>query len=376
MDIRDELRKGKNIYELPLRVCYYARVSTEHYEQASSIVNQVDYFVNYIKGISNWELVGGYVDEGISGKEVRKRENFIRMISDSDKNIFDLVLTKSVSRFARNTIDSIYYTNYLLDRGIGVVFINDNINTFCSDSEFRLTLMASIAQDELRKLSESVKFGLKQSINRGVVLGSSNILGYCKDRGKLVIVEEEAVIVRKIFNLFSGGIYNYSRVARIINDKHNTKFNSSSIKRILTNYKYKGFYCGKKSEVINYKINKRRIIDKDKWIVYRDYDSIPPIISEDIWDFVNDIIDKSKNTYREIYNNKVFCNCHGEVYFRRKKYKSKYYGYYICNKCFRISSKLLDNIIKGNNIDKIIVSNNDILRIDVKFKNKKNIKVK
>ena len=375
MDIRYELRNGKSIYELPLKVCYYARVSTEHYEQASSIVNQVDYFVNFIKGISNWELVGGYVDEGISGKEVKKRENFIRMISDSDKNIFDLVLTKSVSRFARNTIDSIYYTNYLLDRGIGVIFINDNINTFCSDSEFRLTLMASIAQDELRKLSESVKFGLKQSINRGVVLGSSNILGYRKDKGKLVRVEEEATIVREIFNLFKGGIYNYSKIARIVNAKCNTSFNSSSIKRILTNYKYKGFYCGRKSEVINYKSNKRKVINDDKWIVYRDYDNIPPIISEDDWDFVNGVIDKRKNTYRDFYNSKVFCKDHGKVCFKVKKYKSNYYGYYICNKCFRISSKLLDRIINNSDIEKIIVSNSGILRIDVMFRNKENIKV-
>ena len=371
MDIRDELKKGKSIYELPLRVCYYARVSTEHYEQASSIVNQIDYFVNYIKGISNWELVGSYVDEGISGKGVRKRENFIRMISDSDKNVFDLVLTKSVSRFARNTIDSIYYTNYLLDRGIGVVFINDNINTFCSDSEFRLTLMASIAQDELRKLSESVRFGLKQSINRGVVLGSSNILGYCKDKGKLVIVEEEAIIIREIFNLFKGKICKYSNIARIINDKYNTKFNSSSIKRILTNYKYKGFYCGKKSEVINYKINKRKVINEDKWIIYRDYDTIPPIVSEDIWNFANNIIKNKKNTYKDIYKNKVFCRYHGRVSFKRKSYKDNYYEYFICDGCFRISSKLLDRIIENNCVDKVIVSKvNDDIRIDVLLNNK------
>ena len=163
MDIKEEVKRGVSIYELRLVVCYYARVSTEHELQVTSIVNQIDYFEKYITSISNWKLVDGYVDEGISAKDVRKRENFIRMINDAREGKFNLILTKSVSRFARNTIDSIYYTNLLLDWGIGVLFVNDNINTFNNDSEFRLTLMASIAQDELRKLSEIVKFGLKQS---------------------------------------------------------------------------------------------------------------------------------------------------------------------------------------------------------------------
>ena len=366
MDIRNELIKGVSIYNLSLRVVYYARVSTVSEEQMTSIVNQVDYFVNYIRGYSNWKLVDGYVDEGISGKDTSKRDNFIRMINDSKEGKFDLVLTKSVSRFARNTIDSIYYTNLLLDRGIGVIFINDNINTFYPDSEFRLTLMASIAQDELRKLSESVRFGLRQSINRGVILGNDNILGYCKDKGKLVIVEEEAIIVREIFDLFIGGIHNYSEVSRRINSKYGSKFNSMSIKRILTNYKYKGYYCGKKSEVIDYKRGNRRVIDKDEWIVYRDYDNVPSIVSEDIWDRVNEIIECKKNTYIDKYKNKVYCKVHGKVISKKKRYKDKYYYYYICKDCFTISSELLDRIVNSRNIKEIVVSYGSCLKLKVK----------
>ena len=376
MDIKRELVSGKNIYELPLRVCYYARVSTFHEEQMTSIVNQIDYFIKYVEGISNWKLVGGYVDEGISGKEVERRGNFINMIRDGESKKFDLVLTKSVSRFARNTIDSIFYTNLLLDMGIGVIFINDNINTFYSDSEFRLTLMASIAQDEIRKLSESVRFGLRQSIDRGVVLGNNNMLGYCKDKGKLVIIDDEAKIVRYIFELFINGIYNYSKIARRVNSMYNKKFNSTSIKRILTNYKYKGYYCGRKSEVIDYKKSKRRVFDDGEWIIYRDYEKVPPIILEDVWDMVNEIIRKKKNTYIDVYKNKVFCKVHGKVMSKGKKYRNKYYFYYICKDCFRISSRLLDRIIKNNNVDKIIVNNSDNkLEINVLFRNKKNIKV-
>lgn len=368
MDIRNELIRGVSIYELPLRVVYYARVSTDSDEQMTSIVNQVDYFVKHVGGISNWKLVGGYIDEGISGKEVSKRDNFIKMINDSKSSKFDLVLTKSVSRFARNTIDSIYYTNLLLERGIGVMFINDNINTFYSDSEFRLTLMASIAQDELRKLSESVRFGLRQSINRGIVLGNDNIFGYFKDKGKLVIVEDEAVIIREIFDLFVCDVQNYSEIARRINNKYNKynkKFNSMSIKRILTNYKYKGYYCGRKSEVIDYKKGNRRVVSKDNWVIYRDYDSVPPIVSEDIWDRVNEDIECKKNTYVDKYKNKVYCKAHGKVISKRKKYKEKYYYYYICKDCFRVSSRLLDKLVTGRHFSYIEISYNDILRIDI-----------
>lgn len=370
MNIKEELSKGKNIYELPLRVSYYARVSTDSIEQASSIVNQIDYFVKYIDFSNSWILVNGYVDEGLSGKDVKRRENFLRMIDDAKKGCFDLILTKSVSRFARNTIDSIYYTNLLLDLGIGVYFINDNINTIYPDSEFRLTLMASIAQDELRKLSESVKFGLRQSINRGVVMGNSNILGYVKDKGRLVVSSEEAIVVRDIFGLFIDGIYNYSEIARIINNKYGVRLNSTSVKRVLTNCKYKGYYCGRKSEVIDYKKGKRKNIDKSDWIVYRDCDRVPAIIEEDVFDRVNEIIrkrDEEKNTYMDKYYDKVRCLVHGKMLRKMKRYKDRCYIYYVCPDCVKVSSMLLDKIIKGRNVRDIVLSVMECLRIDIEL---------
>ena len=279
-----------NIYELNLRVVYYARVSTDNELQATSIINQTNYFESYIKNNPKWILIGRYIDEGISGKNTYNRINFKKMIKDGIDGKYDLILTKSVSRFARNTIDSIKYTDLLKDRGIGVYFINDNINTFSSDSEFRLTLMASIAQDEIRKLSESVKFGLRESIDRGVVLGNNNILGYKKDKGRLIIDEDEAVIVREIFNLFITGKYNYSYIARVINNKYNKKMDSTSIKRILVNYKYKGYYCGRKSTVINYKLGKRKKYNKSDWLIYKDNDKVPIIVKESVWNKANRII--------------------------------------------------------------------------------------
>jgi len=369
MDIKSLIRNGSNIFDLPLKVVYYARVSTEYNEQITSIINQVDFFIKYISGINNWHFVKGYVDEGISGKDVRHRENFLKMINDANDKKFDLILTKSVSRFARNTIDSIFYTNMLLDVGVGVFFINDNINTFYSDSEFRLTLMASIAQDEIRKLSESVKFGLRQSINRGVVLGSSNILGYYKDNGKLVIDDREALIVKDIYNLFLDFGYSYSVIAGLINERYNRKFNSSSIKRILTNYKYKGYYCGKKSEIVNYKSNKRKVYNENEWVIYRDIENVPPIIDESVWNRVNDIISMKKNTYVDIYKNKVFCINHGLVFTKYKRYKDKFYCYYFCKCCFRLSNKVLDRIINNRLFNKIIIYNrDDDIRVDIYVK--------
>ena len=298
--------------------------------QETSIINQTNYFENYIKNISKWTLVGRYIDEGISGKNIYNRINFQKMIRDGLDGKYDLILTKSVSRFARNTIDSIKYTDLLKDRGIGVYFINDNINTFSSDSEFRLTLMASIAQDEIRKLSESVKFGLRESIDRGVVLGNNNILGYKKDKGRLIIDEKEAVIVRNIFNLFVTGNYTYSSVARIINNKYNKKMDSTSIKRILVNYKYKGYYCGRKSTVINYKLGKRKKYNKSDWIIYRDNDKVPAIVSDSIWNKVNRIIN-NKNKARNKSKYSIYCvNHNNKCKYVVKKYKNNIYKYYIC----------------------------------------------
>ena len=200
-DIRKEILSGKSIYDLKLRATFYARVSSDSEEQATSVVNQVDYFTNLMKSVPNWTFTTGYIDEGISGKSVNKRDAFLKMVEDAKNDKFDLILTKSVPRFARNTLDSIKYTQELLKYSVGVYFLNDNINTFLPDSEFRLTLMASIAQDDLRKLSENVKFGLKQSIKRGVVLGSNNIYGYAKNKGTLEIIEKEAIIVKNMFTL-------------------------------------------------------------------------------------------------------------------------------------------------------------------------------
>lgn len=371
MDIKGCLANGKSIYDLDLKVTYYARVSTDNETQSTSIVNQVAYFINLIKNIPNWTLVNGYIDEGLSGKRADKRENFLKMINDGLNKKFDLILTKSVSRFARNTIDSIKYTTELLYKGVGVLFINDNINTFFSDSEFRLTLMASIAQDELRKLSESVKFGLRESIERGVVLGNNNILGYTKYKGKLKILKKEAIIVEEIFNLFITNKYTYIAVARLINKKYHKKFDSTSIKRILTNPKYKGYYCGRKTTTIDYKNSLRTNIPKDKWIIYKDYNKVKPIISEEVWNKVNLIITRRTRKKSNPYKGRIICNIHHTPYINKnKKYKNKFYSYWLCStksndkKCPIIKEQDLPPIMKE---DKTCILLVDKIGNEIKF---------
>ena len=203
--IRQELNMGVQLTQMELRVTHYSRVSTEHLEQKKSLKHQIDHFDKVIKDNPKWTYVKGYVDDGISGTSDIKRDNFMQMIEDARNNKFDLIITKEISRFSRNTLDSIKYTRELLSYGVAVLFVNDNINTALPDSELRLTIMASMAQDEVRRLSERVKFGMSKSISEGNILGNDTMYGYKKDKlsGNLVIIEEQALVVRRIFSLYA-----------------------------------------------------------------------------------------------------------------------------------------------------------------------------
>lgn len=184
------------------RVCAYARVSTDKDDQTNSYESQCRYFTEYIQQHSDWDFAGIYADEGITGTSTKKRENFRRMIIDAENGLIDLILTKEVSRFARNTVDTLTFTRELKKRGIYVIFLNDNINTQDNDGELRLSIMATIAQDESRKTSERVKWGQKRRMEQGVVFGR-DMLGYAVRGGKLYLNEDEAEIVRLIFHKFT-----------------------------------------------------------------------------------------------------------------------------------------------------------------------------
>ena len=330
--IRMELRT-KSIYDLPLRVTYYARVSSESDEQLNSLGNQVSYYEDLIRRNLPWTFVPGYIDEGLSGISTKKRENFNRMIEDAAEGQFDLVITKEISRFARNTLDSIQYTRQLLSYGVGVFFQNDNINTFDEDAELRLSIMSSIAQDELRKLSSRVKFGHQQAIKSSVVLGNSRIFGYTKADGKLVIDETEAPMVRELFELYATGEYSMKQLETLFWDKgyrnHNgKKIAHTTMSNLISNPKYKGYYVGNKVKVVDMFTKKQKFLPPEEWVMFKDEtgEIVPAIVSEELWDKANDVLERrskdvknrqGKCNHGNLLTGKLFCTDCGATYYRR-----------------------------------------------------------
>ncbi|MCF2595592.1 recombinase family protein [Pseudoflavonifractor phocaeensis] len=335
MDIhaaRQQLRT-RTIYDLPLRVTFYARVSSESDEQLNSLGNQVQYYGDLIRRNINWTYVEGYIDEGLSAATTKKRENFHRMVEDGKAGRFDLVITKEITRFARNTLDSIQYTRELLNAGVGVFFQNDNINTLDEDSELRLTIMSGIAQDELRKLSSRVKFGHQQAIKNNVVLGNSRIFGYRKDAGRLLIDEEEAPMVRELFELYATGEYSMKQIETLFWEKgyrnHNgKKIAHTTMSGMISNPKYKGYYVGNKVKVIDLFTKKQKFLPPEEWVMFKDEtgDIVPAIIPEELWDLANAVLKKRsedvKNrqgicNHANLLTGKLCCTHCGASYYRR-----------------------------------------------------------
>lgn len=184
-----------------LRVAAYCRVSTSQEDQRNSLENQRRYFSEYISRQPDWELVEVYADEGLSGTST-DRPAFRRMLAAAAEGEIDLILTKEVSRFARNTVDTLAYTRLLRRQDVGIVFIGDNIDTRQNDGEFRLTIMASVAQEESRKISERVKWGQQRSMEHGVVFGNNSIYGFTLKSGKLTVKPEQAQIIREVYRRF------------------------------------------------------------------------------------------------------------------------------------------------------------------------------
>ena len=332
LQIRHEMRDGKTIFDLPLRVTFYARVSTDKDEQINSLENQVQYYTQFIQEKPNWTYVQGYVDEGISGTSTKKRDSFNRMIADAKAGRFDFIITKEISRFSRSTLDSIQYTQELLEHDVGVLFQNDNINTLDSDSEFRLVVMAGVAQDEVRKLSERLKFGFRQAIKNGHVLGNDKLWGYDKKDCVLTINEEEAQVVRRIFHLYANQQMGIRRISQTLLDEGFTSrkgnaFNVLTIRHILCNPKYKGWYCANKSQTVDYRSKRKIFLDESEWVTYPD-PSVPAIVSEELWNRANALYKRRSRQMRQHqsaaefhnrypYSGKIICEEHGTSFHRQ-----------------------------------------------------------
>ena len=323
---------GRSIFDLPLRVTFYARVSTDQEEQINSLENQVQYYTELIKSKPNWTFVPGYIDEGISGGTTKKRENFNRMIRDAGAGLFDFIITKEISRFSRSTLDSIQYTQELLENNVGVLFQNDNINTLDTDSEFRLVIMAGVAQDEIRKLSERLKFGFRQAIKNGHVLGNDKLYGYDKMDCVLTVNEEEAEIIRIIFDLYANQKLGTRSISKKLTQmgytsREGNTFNTLTIRHILENPKYKGWYCGNKTQSLNYRTKKKVFLDESEWVMYPD-PTIPAIVPEELWNRANALYKKRREEMMEHtsgesfqnrypYSTKIICEEHGTTFHRQ-----------------------------------------------------------
>ena len=338
-EILKSIMLGEKIYNLPLRVCYYCRVSTDSDVQLNSLDNQLEYYENYIKSKPKWIFSGGYIEEGKTGVRVDVRPSFKKMIQDAKHKKFDLIITKEVSRFARDLEDSIHYIRELKDSGVGVFFENQNLNTFDYNSELILNIMFNLAQDESRKLSSRVKFGHRQAIENGHVLGSSNITGYRKDNCKLVIVENEAKFIKTLFELYATGKYGFLKLSKKLSElgylnKKGKLYDKDSLKRMIENPKYKGYYRARTYEILDYRTKRRKKNNLDEQILYKCKDgSIPAIISEELWNQANRILKSRTKGYENnnywsgglkyAFSSKIYCKEHNTSFQRSHGNKNK-----------------------------------------------------
>lgn len=316
-----------------IKVASYCRVSTDQDDQANSFQAQQRYFREYIRSRPDWELYEVYADEGITGTSTKKRAQFNRMIQDAREGKFQLILTKEVSRFSRNILDTIAYTRELKTLGVGVLFVTDGINTLDADAELRLAIMASIAQEESRRTSSRVVWGQTRQMENGVVFGHS-LLGYDVKDGRITINPDGAEIVRRIFIMYAVEQLGTSQIAKFLTKegcrtyRGNTNWKSNTVVKILTNEKYAGDLVQKKSYTPDFLTHEKR---KNKGAVplIRIENHHEPIISREIWNMSQDRLRKNNkrssgdngHSSRYVFSGKIKCGECGASFVGRTKYR-------------------------------------------------------
>lgn len=325
------LNRERESAEAKKRVAAYCRVSTDNEDQVNSFESQQRYFRRYIEEHPDWELYEIFADEGISGTNTKKRKAFNRMIEEAKSGAFDLIITKEISRFARNTLDSIYYTRELKRYGVGVIFMNDGIHTLDGDAELRLAILSSIAQEESRKTSERVKWGQKRRMEQGVVFGR-DMVGYDVRDGKMYINEEGAKVVRLVFRKYVNegkGIHVIARELReegIPTMRYVKDWSDTVIRRMLRNEKYCGDLVQKKTYTPDFLSHEKKYNKgQEEFVIIRDHHE--PIISREMFEEANRIMDsrsesfkgKSKYSNRYPFSGKIRCGICGSSFVARYK---------------------------------------------------------
>ena len=330
IDKYETLNQERKRQRTKRKVAAYCRVSTDNEDQANSFESQQRYFRQYIERNPDWELYEVFADEGISGTNTKKRKEFNRMIACAKNGDFDLIVTKEISRFARNTLDSIFYTRDLKKHGVGVIFMNDNINTLDGDAELRLAIMSSIAQEESRKTSERVKWGQKRQMEQGVVFGRS-MLGYDVKDGKMYINEDGAKVVRLIFHKFVNEGKGTHVIARELREEgikpmRVKEWQNTVILRVIRNEKYCGDLVQKKTYTPDFLSHEKKVNrGQEEFVIIKDHHE--PIISRELFDKANRMLDekslsqegKSKHSNRYPFSGKIKCGCCGSSYVARYK---------------------------------------------------------
>lgn len=307
---RKKINKSNNKEKSKLRVAAYCRVSTENEEQTSSYEAQISHYTSYIQSRPEWKLAGIFADDGISGTNTKNREGFNKMIDECMSGKIDLVVTKSISRFARNTLDCLKYIRMLKDKNVAVFFEKENINSMDSKGEVMLTIMASLAQQESQSLSQNVKMGIQYRYQQGEVrVNCSRFLGYTMDKNKkLKIVPEEAEVVKRIYREYLEGssmlkIKRSLEADGILNGAGNETWHTSNISKILRNEKYIGDALLQKTYTVDF-LNKKRI--KNNGIVPQYYveNNHEPIISREVYMLVQEELAKRRSPHTSPNGNK------------------------------------------------------------------------
>ena len=359
IDKYETLNQERKIQHTKRKVAAYCRVSTDNEDQANSFESQQRYFRQYIERNPDWELYEVFADEGISGTNTKKRKEFNRMIACAKNGDFDLIVTKEISRFARNTLDSIFYTRDLKKHGVGVIFMNDNINTLDGDAELRLAIMSSIAQEESRKTSERVKWGQKRQMEQGVVFGRS-MLGYDVKDGKMYINEDGAKVVRLIFHKFVNEGKGTHVIARELREEgikpmRVKEWQNTVILRVIRNEKYCGDLVQKKTYTPDFLSHEKKYNrGQEEFVIIKDHHE--PIISRELFDKANRILDakslsqegKAKHSNRYPFSGKIKCGRCGASYVAR--YKTRKDGsQYKAWRCFEGAKHGSPHIDKAGN---------------------------
>ena len=345
-----------------IKVASYCRVSTDREDQANSFEAQRRYFREYIARHPDWELYEIYADEGITGTSTKKRTQFNRMIEDAYFGKFQMIITKEVSRFSRNLLDTIAYTRELKSLGIGVIFMNDGFTSLDPDSELRLSIMGSIAQEESRKTSTRVKWGQTRQMERGIVFGTS-LLGYDVCEGKLTINPEGADIVRRIFHKYgiekkgTSVIAKELREAGFKTNRGNVVWNSSHIVKILRNEKYVGDLVQKKTITPDYLTHAKKINrGEEELITIKNHHE--PIIDRELWETVQEELQRrnrknnsvSGHANRYVFSGKMICGECGARFVSRTKTRKSGTSYMRWG-CYTASKQGVRSLdIQGNRI--------------------------